>query len=91
MANKPFSVRLPDETRMGLAYISEATHRSQSSVAGQMLEEEVEKRSKKLRAIQDGKEDIKSGVFHSGEQIIEWLDSWGSENELSSPKPDLFA
>jgi len=90
MANKPFSLRLPDETRTGLAYISKATHRSPASIAGQMLEEEVEKKARKLRAIQEGKKDIESGVFHSGEQIIEWLDSWGTENELPSPEPDVF-
>ena len=90
MANKTFSVRLPDDTRTGLAYIGKVTHRSPASIASQMLEEEVEKKTRKLRAIQEGKEDIKSGVFHSGEQIIEWLDSWGTENETLSPEPDLF-
>ena len=91
MAIKPvFSVRLTDETKTGLAYIGKATHRTPSSVASQMLEEEVNKRARKIRAIEEAKEDIKSGVFHSGEQIIEWMDSWGTDNETPSPKPDIF-
>ena len=78
MSAKPFSVRLPDEARADLAYISEVTHRSQSSIAIQILADEAKKKVMKIRAIQEAKEDIKSGVLHSGEQIMEWMDSWGS-------------
>ncbi|MBF0379653.1 MAG: Arc family DNA-binding protein [Magnetococcales bacterium] len=90
MSAKPFSVRLPDEVRADLAYLSEVTHRSQSSIAIQLLAEEAKKKSDKLRAIEAAKEDIKSGVLHSGEQIIEWMDTWGSKNEKPSPKPDII-
>ena len=90
MTTKPFSVRLPDEIRTKLAYISDATRRSQSSIAGQMLEKEVIRQARKIRAIEEAKEDIKTGIFHSGEQVVEWLDSWGSDDELSSPEPDIL-
>jgi predicted transcriptional regulator len=90
MAVKPFSVRLPDEVRADLAYLSEMTHRSQSSLALQMLTDEAKKKAAKIRAIEEAKVDIKSGVFHSGEPIMEWMDSWGTENELASPEPDIF-
>lgn len=85
-----FSVRLSDETRAKINYLSRTTHRTPSSIASQILEEEVGKKARKILAIEEAKEDIKSGVFHSGEQIFEWLDSWGTENELPSPAPDIF-
>jgi predicted transcriptional regulator len=81
MAAKPFSVRLPDEVRADLAYLSEVTHRSQSSIAIQMLADEARKKAVKICAIEEAKEDIKFGVLHSGEQIMEWMDSWGTKNE----------
>lgn len=89
-SNKTFSVRLPDKTRIGLTYLSKITHRSSASIAWQILEDEVERKAKKLQAFQEGKKDIESGIFHSGEQIIRWLDSWGTKKELQSPEPDLF-
>ncbi|MEG3638002.1 CopG family ribbon-helix-helix protein [Magnetococcus sp. PR-3] len=90
MAAKAFSVRLPEEVRDELAYLSEATHRSQSSLAIEMLTEQIHAKSRKMKAIQAAKQDIKSGVFHSGEQVLDWMESWGTENEKASPEPDLF-
>ena len=30
------------------------------------------------------------GVFISGEAMHRWIESWGTENELPSPEPDVF-
>ena len=30
------------------------------------------------------------GVFVSAEKVREWMRSWGTENELPRPKPDVF-
>lgn len=30
------------------------------------------------------------GIFISQEAISDWLDSWGSENELEAPEPDII-
>ena len=30
------------------------------------------------------------GVFISGEAMHRWIESWGTENELPPPEPDIF-
>ena len=30
------------------------------------------------------------GVFISAEAMHRWIESWGTENELPPPKPDIF-
>jgi antitoxin component of MazEF toxin-antitoxin module len=38
------------------------------------------------RHIRAGLADLEEGKTVSNERVNEWLDSWGSENELSAPK-----
>ena len=38
------------------------------------------------RHIRAGLADLEAGRSVSNEQVIEWLDSWGTENELTAPK-----
>jgi predicted transcriptional regulator len=30
------------------------------------------------------------GIFVSGEAVIEWLESWGTDNVKPFPEPDIF-
>ncbi len=30
------------------------------------------------------------GVFISGKAMHRWIESWGTENELPPPEPDIF-
>lgn len=30
------------------------------------------------------------GVFISSEAMLRWIESWGTENELPPPEPDVF-
>jgi antitoxin component of MazEF toxin-antitoxin module len=38
------------------------------------------------RHIRAGLADIEAGRTISNERVVEWLDSWGKENELPAPK-----
>lgn len=33
--------------------------------------------------------DAQSGYGHSSDQIHTWMKSWGTENELPAPEPDI--
>jgi len=44
----------------------------------------------KLNLIKQAKKEVDQGVFVSQEAVIDWLDSWGSENEIKAPKADIF-
>ena len=36
--------------------------------------------------IRDGLAELEEGQRISNERVMEWLDSWGTENELAAPK-----
>lgn len=89
MSNTPFSMRLSDELRESLATISRISQRSQSQIAAKAIAEYVAKNEWKLKAIQEAKLEADKGVFVSQEATLDWLDSWGTENELQPPSPDV--
>jgi predicted transcriptional regulator len=90
-ATTQFSMRIPDELKKSLEAISQISHRSQSQIATKALAEYVQKNEWKLKAIQEAKKQADKGVFISQKAISDWLDSWGSENELEAPVPDIFS
>lgn len=44
----------------------------------------------KNKAIQKAKKEVDKGIFISQEKAFAWLDSWGKQNELPAPEPDIF-
>lgn len=89
MPSTPFSIRLTDELRKSLATISHLTHRSQSQIAAKAIAEYVSQNEWKLKAIHEAKAEANKGVFVSQEATLDWLDSWGTENEQGAPEPDI--
>ena len=85
-----FSMRISVDLKKSLETISEISHRSQSQIASKAIAEYVARNEWKLKAIQEAKKEADKGVFVSQRAVIDWLDSWGSENELQSPKSDIF-
>lgn len=90
MTTTQFSMRLSDELKKSLETISKISHRSQSQIATKAIAEYVERNEWKLKAIQEAKIEADKGVFVSQETIIDWLDSWGGENEPRAPEVDIF-
>jgi predicted transcriptional regulator len=90
MATTQFSMRLSDDLKQSLEAISKISHRSQSQIATKAIAEYVAKNEWRLKAIQEAKKEADKGVFVSQDTIIDWLDSWGSDNELPAPKADIF-
>jgi predicted transcriptional regulator len=43
-----------------------------------------------LAAIDEALAEADKGVFVSGEAVIEWLESWGTDNVKLMPEPDIF-
>ena len=91
MANKPFTLRLPDEVRDDLKFLSTSMNRTQASIASEILKEKVSIRARRIRAIQEAKQQAKNGAFISQEAVEKWVDSLGSDNELPLPAPDVIS
>ena len=90
MTTTAFSMRIPEELKTSLKEISALSHRSQSQIAVKAIAEYVAKNEWKMKAIQEAKKQADIGEFVSHATTDTWLDSWGTENELSMPDVDIF-
>lgn len=90
MTTSQFSMRLSIDLKQSLEAISEISHRSKSQIATKAIAEYVERNEWKLKALKKAKEEADKGIFVSQKAIIDWLDSWDSENELVAPDADIF-
>jgi predicted transcriptional regulator len=85
-----FSVRLPPETKRELEDYAKATQRSSAFIVKEAVEAVLAERRAYLAAIEEAVREADEGVFVSGEAVMKWLESWGTENELPVPEPDIF-
>jgi len=83
------SVRIKDELNESLKELAEKKQRSKSWIINEAVAEYVIKEnmeSQKWLDTLEGLEDVKNGRVIEGENVLEWIESWGSENELDMPK-----
>lgn len=85
-----FSVRLPDDLRREVDELAKATKRSRSFVVKEAVETYMEDRRAYLEAIGEAIKEADKGVFISGDAVDRWLASWGTDNPLPMPEPDIF-
>ena len=83
------SVRLSDDIFSKLNKLTSKLRRSKGWIINDALAEYIEKEEKKqnmLAQTQEALADIKAGKVVSGEEVMNWLKSWGKDNELKAPK-----
>jgi predicted transcriptional regulator len=85
-----FSVRLPHETKRELEEYARATKRSSAFIVKEAVEAHLAERRAYLAAIDEAVREADEGIFVSGEAVTKWLQSWGTDNELPPPEPDIF-
>lgn len=90
MASVPFSVRLDAETRARLEEEAQRVERPASQIAQRAIERYLDAQDDFRRMVEEALEEAKAGVFISSEAMNAWVDSWGTENELPPPEPDVF-
>ena len=84
-ASETFSVRLPPETRRELEEYAKATQRSSAFIVKEAVEAHLAERRAYLAAIEEAEREIERGETVDGEEVIKWLESWGTANELPPP------
>ena len=78
------SVRMPDELLEQLQDTAERLRRSKGWIINDAVREYLVKEERKSRMLEDTREalaDIKAGRVVDGADVIDWLDSWGKDNE----------
>ncbi len=84
------SVRLPDDLREQVDDLARLTKRSRSFVVKEAVASYVEERRRYLEAIDEAVREADEGVFVSGAAVDAWLRSWGTEEPVPAPAPDVF-
>ena len=90
MTTSSFTLRIDSDLKKRLEQAAKAADRSASYMAAKAIEAMVEARDEKRRAIEAAVIEADKGVFISSKAMHKWMDSWGTDNELSPPEPDIF-
>jgi predicted transcriptional regulator len=86
MAQSPILVQLDPAVEARLVALAEARQQPVSDVAAEVIARFVDPESWEHRHIRAGLAQLESGQSISNERVMEWLGSWGTENELPTPK-----
>ena len=87
MISVPISESLSDK----IDALAALTKRARDEVLGDTLESYVDEKVRFYRELDEAiREADESGEWISHEKMCAWLESWGTENELPPPEPDIF-
>ena len=89
MASTVLSVRVPEELKEQLDYLSRSTKRSRAYLAAEALGDYVKKNAWRAKELHDAIQEADKGVFVSHEAMMAWADSLGTDKESGPPKPDI--
>jgi predicted transcriptional regulator len=86
MAGTSIIVQLDSAVQVRLAALADARQQPVSDVAAELIAAFVDPESWEHQHIRAGLAELKTGEGVSHERVAEWLDSWGTENELPAPE-----
>jgi predicted transcriptional regulator len=79
-------VQLDSEVQARLAALADDRKQPVSDVAADVISMYFAPDSWEHKHIRAGLAELQAGQGVSNERVMDWLDSWGTENELSAPK-----
>jgi len=80
--------RIPEDLKRDFEAAAEARHLSLSNAMRMLMSKYVEQEKELARRKEEtleAIEDIDSGRIVDGDEVLDWLASWGSETELEPP------
>ena len=83
------SFRLDEDLEEKLDDVASKLDRSKNCIINDALRfyiEREERRERMLQETEEGMADIEAGRTISGDEVINWLETWGSESELEAPE-----
>lgn len=87
----PLSIRIDDTLRARLENAARAEDRSVSYMAQKAIESFVAAREYKAEIIMEAyNASLSEKHFISGEKMKAWVESWGTDDELAEPTPDII-
>jgi predicted transcriptional regulator len=86
MAQTSILVQLDPVVQARLTALAEDRRQPVSEVAAEVISTFLAPDSWEHKHIRAGMGELEEGKGVSNERVMEWLDSWGAENELPAPK-----
>ena len=83
------SVRIPDDLMARLQKAAEQRRRSKSWLINDAVREYLEREEIKTRRLAETHQalsEVKEGQLIEGDEVLDWLDSWSTEDEKAPPK-----
>jgi RHH-type transcriptional regulator, rel operon repressor / antitoxin RelB len=91
MSKIMISARIPTELDEKLEQYAKLDKRSKSFVIEEALERYIAREQWMVEKMDKAFAEAEgSGEWISNEAMVEWLESWGTEDELPPPEPDIF-
>lgn len=81
------SFRLDDELEEKLETTATRLRRTKGWIINDALRQYIESEEQKLRLLEETEEaiaDIEAGRIVSGDEVMKWLETWGTRNETKS-------
>ena len=89
MSSSPYSIRLDDALRQSLEREAEIEDRPPTQLAVRAIRAMLEAKTSKRAAIEAALEQSNHCTFISAEAMNDWIDSWDTADEASTPKADI--
>lgn len=89
MASTVLSIRVPEELKEQLEYLSRSTKRSKAYLATEALGDYVKKNAWRAKELHEAIQEADKGMFVSHEAMVAWADSLGADKEVAPPRPDF--
>jgi predicted transcriptional regulator len=86
MAQTSILVQLDPVVESRLAALAQDRQQPVSDLAAEVISTFFDPDSWEHQHIRAGMAELEAGKGVSNERVMEWLDSWGTENELPAPK-----
>lgn len=90
MGTVPFSLRIDGALKQQLEKEAELQDRSVAYLAQQAIAAYLEEKEAWREMLREAERELDKGVFVSGEAVTAWMASWGTNEELPMPEPDIF-
>jgi predicted transcriptional regulator len=90
MPTTTFSMRMDADLRASLDSQAKLEERSASQIAERAIRDWLARKEAFRLEMEAALAEAEEGVWISGEAVDRWVDSWGTENELPPPEPDIF-
>ena len=90
MGEVPLSLHVDAQLKERLDNEARLQNLSADDLAQRAIEDFLELQEREREILRERLAEADKGVFISGEAMHRWIESWGTDNELPPPEPDVF-